>query len=133
MAAIVETEIVDFGTADGRFPRSRHVLFRAGSEEKTHAVHPPVQQAGQTREMEVLRCIASDYSRFNRYSPLVPPSVNGRRSVLTTAAAIVRSDFPARACMHGVAWRDAEPLSILERECRDAAESERRSYLGNRC
>ncbi len=36
-------------------------------------------KAGQTREVEVLRSHTTDYSRFNRYSPLVmAPPLGGR-------------------------------------------------------
>ena len=50
----------------------------SGSEEKAHAIHPPVQQATQAREVEVLRHRATNYSRFNCYSPLVCCPTNSR-------------------------------------------------------
>lgn len=38
---------------------------------KLNTIHPSVQQGRQTREVEVLRFIAKNHQRFNRYGPLV--------------------------------------------------------------
>src|ERR1700732_572279 len=51
--------------------RTRRLHFGARSKKKTHAIHPPVQQAAQTREVEILRHVTKNYYRINRYSPLV--------------------------------------------------------------
>src|SRR5207247_9147853 len=58
--------------------RTRRVHLGTRSEEKAHAIHPSVQPAGQTREVEILRSLTTDYSCFNRYSPLVPPRGRAR-------------------------------------------------------
>src|SRR5207247_10680226 len=50
--------------------RTRRLHLGTRSEEKAHAIHPSVQPAGQTREVEILRSLTTDYSCFNRYSPL---------------------------------------------------------------
>src|SRR5690606_28425633 len=49
----------------------RRVHLGARPEEKAHAVHPPIQQAGQAGEVEILRYGTSHCFRFKRYSPLV--------------------------------------------------------------
>jgi hypothetical protein len=77
--------------------------FRTRSEEETHALHPPVQQAGQTREMEVLRSIASNYSRFNRYRPLVVKChdvVCGRRRATKVVARTTMPRSPTPPAPH---------------------------------
>src|SRR5690349_8594575 len=56
--------------------RAWRLYLSSGPEEKAHAIHPPVQQATQAREVEVLRHSAPNYSRINRYSPLVPVTAN---------------------------------------------------------
>src|SRR6185369_11470555 len=55
-----------------RCHRAWRLYLSCGPEAKAHAIHPPVQQATQAREVEVLRHSAPNYSRINRYSPLVP-------------------------------------------------------------
>ena len=42
-----------------------------GSEAKAHALHPPLQQGAQDREVEILRSIAPHQYRISCYSPLV--------------------------------------------------------------
>jgi len=55
-----------------RRDRPRRVHFGARSEEETHALHPPIQQGTENREVEVLRSEPS-YRPFHIscYSPLV--------------------------------------------------------------
>src|SRR4029079_14681216 len=54
-----------------RCHRAWRLYLSCGPEAKAHAIHPPVQRATQAREVEVLRHSAPNYSRINRYSPLV--------------------------------------------------------------
>lgn len=56
----------------------------AATRHTSAELHPSVRQAAQTREVEVLRYIASNYSRFNRCSPLVV-SLRKRASGVLTA------------------------------------------------
>jgi hypothetical protein len=60
-----------FAQDRARRHRSGRLHLRARPEKKTHALHPPIQQTSQACEAEVFRCIASHYSRVNRYRPLV--------------------------------------------------------------
>jgi transposase len=53
-----------------RCHRPRRIHFCARSEEKTHALHPPIQQNSETCEMEVLRSHTTNHSQFSCYSPL---------------------------------------------------------------
>jgi hypothetical protein len=43
---------------------------RPGIHQHGGMLHPPVQQAAQTREVEILRHVTKNYYRINRYSPL---------------------------------------------------------------
>src|ERR1700722_5882877 len=61
--------------------RTRRLHFGARSQKKTHAIHPPVQQAAQTREVEILRHVTRNYYRINRYSPLATATADGLRLV----------------------------------------------------
>src|SRR3984893_6506207 len=57
--------------------RTRRLHCGARSQKKPHAIHPPVQQGAQTREVEILRHVTKNYYRINRYSPLVGASRPG--------------------------------------------------------
>lgn len=52
--------------------RPWRVYLAARSKEKAHALYPPVQQKGQTREVEILRSLTAHYCRINRYSSVAP-------------------------------------------------------------
>src|SRR5205823_1594763 len=78
--------------------RTRRLHFGTRSKEKAHALHSPVQQTAETREVEVLRSNTSNYSRINCYGPLGPPPRAPRPSARARAesrAAGVRAPGPA--------------------------------------
>src|SRR5947207_6573642 len=54
-----------------RRDRPWRVHFGARSQAKAHALHPSVQPAAETGEVEVLRSITPNQFGFSCYSPLV--------------------------------------------------------------
>src|SRR4029434_2512338 len=88
-----------------RRDRQRRLHVGARPQEKAHALHPSLQQAAQTREVEVLRSLKTDCFYFNCYGPLVPVELaikNGAVILLLVAVWVFLF-----ACLD--AWLDPPP------------------------